>query len=115
MSIFATLPGGVTAIGSDVMTFLPYIWNIEVGLSTGDTFGFVTNDYPNRTFVGFTTSQAISSIRFTSSAIGLDIDIDNFTFGQKASVAAVPEPATLLLLGSGLAGFVVRMRLKREG
>ncbi|MBI5453100.1 MAG: PEP-CTERM sorting domain-containing protein [Deltaproteobacteria bacterium] len=43
------------------------------------------------------------------------IGIDNLTFNTVSS-SSVPEPSTLLLLGSGLAGFaVVRMKRFRKG
>ena len=54
---------------------------------------------PNRGFVGFTSSDAITQIRFEGRSdralADLDMDLDNFAY-------AVPEPSTFLLLGVGL-------------
>lgn len=111
-----TLPAGITAIGTDLMSTNPDGLPFQVVLSTGETFVVNTPLRPGRGFFGITTDVAIASIRFLtvpgqnqSSGIPL---IDNFSFGQ-AQTAAVPEPATVLLLGTGLAGLATRARRRR--
>jgi hypothetical protein len=37
--------------------------------------------------------------------------LDNVSFGQ----SAIPEPTTILLLSSGLAGVAMKVRRKRKG
>lgn len=110
-----TLPAGTTAIGTDLMSTNPSGLPFQVTLSNGETFLVNTPDQPARGFFGITSDVAITSIRFTtvpgpnqSSGIPL---VDNFSYGQ---AAAVPEPATMVLLGTGLAGVAVRARSRRK-
>lgn len=113
-----TLPAGITAIGTDLMSTNPDGLPFQVLLSTGETFVVNTPLRPGRGFFGITTDVAIASIRFTtipSPTLGNGIPLlDNFSFGQ-AQPAAVPEPATILLLGTGLAGIAARARRRRKG
>lgn len=57
------------------------------------------------------------TIRFDASNLGGNSDnigIDNVVFGQlQQQPEPVPEPATMLLLGSGLAGFAMKIRRRR--
>jgi hypothetical protein len=113
-----TLPAGITAIGTDLMSTNPDGLAFQVVLSTGETFVVNTPLRPERGFFGITTDVAIASVRFTtiaSQTLGSGIPLlDNFSFGQ-AQAAAVPEPATVLLLGTGLAGIAARARRRRKG
>lgn len=112
-----TLPAGTTAIGTDLMSTNPAGLPFMVTLSNGESFIVNTPDRPARGFFGITSDVAITSIRFVtmpgpnqSSGIPL---VDNFSFGQ-AAPASVPEPATMVLLGTGLAGIAVRARSRRK-
>jgi len=112
--IEATLPPGITAIGTDLMTTNPTGGSFDVVLSTGEVFTVSTAVRPDRGFFGVTTDVAISSIRFTTVVTpirGIPL-LDNFSFGQ-AQPSNVPEPGTLVLLGSGIAGIAARLFRRR--
>ena len=114
-----TLPAGITAIGTDLMSTNPTGSPFQVVLATGETFVVNTPLRPERGFFGITTDVAIASICFTTQPAapnqspGIPL-IDNFSFGQ-AQPGAVPEPATLVLLGTGLVGIAARARRRRKG
>jgi hypothetical protein len=97
-TVTVSLPTGVKALGSDLMSIAYYGATIAVNLSNGDSFSVGTQNYPNRTFFGVTTSVDISSVTYTVS--GGYIEMDNFVFGQ-----AVPDAGvTIAMFGLALAG-----------
>ena len=111
--------GGVTSLGSDVMTHSPTAASFTVLLSTGETFTVVTYDRPNRGFVGFTSDTPITSIRFTP-ASGWPM-IDNFSYGSAPLTPDPPDPPpgetpeadTIILGGTGLLGLWLARRMRR--
>lgn len=112
-----TLPAGTTAIGTDLMSTNPDGLPFQVTLSNGETFIVNTPNRPARGFFGITSDVAITSIRFVTmpgpnQSAGIPL-VDNFSYGQ-AAPAAVPEPATMVLLGTGLVGIAVRARGRRK-
>jgi hypothetical protein len=114
--IEVTLPTGITALGADIMTTNPDGQSFDVVLSTGQVFSVTTPFRPERGFFGLTSDVAIASIRFTVAPgpiRGIPL-MDNFTSGQ-AQTAPVPEPSTLILLGTGLAGIAAQVKRRRKG
>ncbi|MFM2379494.1 MAG: hypothetical protein RLZZ143_2073 [Cyanobacteriota bacterium] len=67
-TINAALPSGVTAVGSDIFSILDYASNFVINLSTGDSFTVSSSNYPNRSFVGFTSDINITSISFQATS-----------------------------------------------
>jgi hypothetical protein len=110
-TIVATLPSGVTAIGSDIMSVIGYASPFNITLSTGEKFNLNSLNYPDRQFVGFTSDTAIASISFqTTDGWG---ELDNFRFGTARAATSVPEPFTLIgTFVGGTAALRMRKKLK---
>jgi hypothetical protein len=121
-AIVATLPSGITAIGSDFAGQTSVSVPFTITLSTGETFNFNTLNSFNFSFAGFTSDTPISSISFnglgdSNSSFGGTTRLDNFRFGTvNASSTAVPEPFTVIgtLIG-GTAALRMRKKLKSAG
>jgi hypothetical protein len=67
-------------------------------------------------FVGFENSGGIDAIGFGNNALcnGCTHALDSIMFESASVTAAVPEPATLMLFGTGLIGAGVRRYRRRE-
>jgi hypothetical protein len=111
-TITATLPSGITAIGSDIMSVIFYASPFNITLSTGEKFHINSLNYPDRQFVGFTSDTEIAAISFQTTAGWAELD--NFRFGTANSAAtSVPEPFTIIgtFIG-GTAAFRIRKKLQ---
>lgn len=110
--IQANLPAGVTAVGSDIMTRTPDQGALLVSISTGESFLLATFSRPNRAFVGITSDEPITYIRFQPSS-GYAL-MDNFSLGSaSAPEAETPEADTMILGATGLLGLLLARRLRR--
>ena len=88
-NLFITLPVPETAVGLDLLLNA----SARVDLSTGESFTTASS------FVGFTSTNPLTTLLITKTTITSFMDIDNFTFG---TAATVPEPAGLTLAVIGL-------------
>ena len=105
-----TLPGGVYAVGTDIMdnSRLARDYTVQLATSTGNpSFVIQSLANPGRKFVGIIADTAITGLTFTPmgwTTEGVSTNLDNFTLG------AVPEPGSLALLGSGLLAVALILR-----
>jgi PEP-CTERM motif len=99
--ITAVLPAGTTAFGVDLgQLFGTNI--VIVTLPNGDTLTTSFAGDPGLSFLGVTENLPISSITFQAGGFGLSFA--DFTLGTSGTTTAVPEPATMTMLGFGIAG-----------
>ena len=82
----ATLPGGVTAVGTDLWSVQPPLSTIEVTVTTADgksrTESVTTPLRPAAGFIGFTSDSPIVSLRITPPKGQTGLIVDNFTIGK---------------------------------
>jgi len=93
----------VTAVGSDLHSaYVADLFNISI-FGMGGPLGTTTSSAtPGGVFWGVTSTDIITRINFSSTTNKSNEGVDNVAFGTPGG--AVPEPATMLLLGSGLLG-----------
>ncbi|HEX8069576.1 MAG TPA: PEP-CTERM sorting domain-containing protein [Pyrinomonadaceae bacterium] len=113
-NLMISLPTGTTTVGFDIANSNngAAVYDIYVN---GAFFQSVATTFGSFSFVGFSDLTGINSIGIARSLASLSGDpvLDNFTFGPAAAPTETPEPATLALLGTGLAGLAAFARRRR--
>lgn len=89
-----------------------YTVTVNFADSTSQTFAIANPTYNTFGFFGLTSDVDITSIRIAMVSGGQPL-LDNVTFGPATAAAEVPEPATMILFGTGLAGLASIARKRR--
>lgn len=94
-----------------------YIATIQGSVSPNMNQGGVNIDF-NNTPVVFTFNDGTNTGSFSLALADLFVESGqsaNLTAGTTGQQTAIPEPATLILLGTGLTGIATRLRKRRKG
>jgi len=99
------LPAGTTAVGSDIMSFLPYASLFDVTVVTESTtfvYTVASFDHPRRAFVGFTSAAPMTALEFATRT-GYPV-LDNFAAGVSAPGAPTPSLGSLTVSSPSIIG-----------
>jgi hypothetical protein len=100
------LGGGVYQMGAGLITFTGGLFVDPIAAGSGDIQGF------NVTFSGPNVPGGWSQEAFSYALTNRSVSGNNVTYTAAFTSSAVPEPATMIALGAGLAAFAARRRRK---
>lgn len=111
LNLTFTTPSGIN--GGQAATYTATVSGI---ISTPNVGGVqIVFDNPIQTFT-FTNASGSGSFSIELPKVFVQSgDTANLTAGLTGNQSAVPEPATMILLGTGLAGVAARIRKRRKG
>jgi PEP-CTERM motif-containing protein len=118
-NILITFPSPVNALSLDAGT-LGAAASWSFALSNGDTGVLTAGAFDTLSFFGLISTAPFNTILLTGPVPGVDgntaaMNIDNVSFGA-GTAAEVPEPASMVLVGSTLAiAGLRRRRARRQG
>lgn len=107
--IQGVLPAAYSAFGVDVRGYDESSTAFSITFSDGESFNVTANN-PGGVFFGALLDNAVTG--FSIVPTGSYVAIDNVAFGDTGN--NVPEPASLALVGLGLAGLAVSRRRKLQ-
>ena len=114
-----TFAGTVAAFGFDTYGLMgAFSVRVNYGPGLWQLFNYDAPAYNTPTFFGFSRPGSdITSAEILGNSNPFTFDIDNFTFGPVTAAAdsVVPEPTTITLLATGLAGMAGARRRRRTG
>jgi len=111
LNLTFTTPAGIN--GGQATTYTASVSGVISTPNVGGVTITFNNPIQTFTFANATTSGSFS-IELPKVFVQSG-DTANLTGGLTGSQTAVPEPATMLLLGTGLAGVAARIRKRRKG
>jgi len=119
--LLITLPSAVTALGFDIGNLGWVSDNATITLSDGSVqtipiLGAATTgdpgNYQGLVFFGVTAPGGITSVDISLAPGTYGVVVPDFSYGTANTTPPVPEPSSLLLLSSGLAGLAGMVRRK---